>query len=174
MTPAVDAWDRLADLIEYPDEPWYTNRVDACIDATAAFGVAAPLERFRQSIAGGDLASWQERYTEVFDFDPACTLNVGWHLLGDAPERGAFLAALREDLARAGVFERDELPDHLPTLLRLIAREEDAEAAELAAYITPAVTRVRERLTACGSPFGDVLDAVARMLAILQPQEAQP
>jgi nitrate reductase molybdenum cofactor assembly chaperone NarJ/NarW len=174
MTAAAGAWDRLADLIEYPDEPLYANRIDACIDATAAFDVAAPLERFRRSIAGGDLASWQERYTEVFDFDPACTLNIGWHLLGDAPERGAFLAALREDLARAGVFERDELPDYLPTLLRLIARQDDAAASELAAYIAPAVTRVRERLIASGSPFGDVLDAVTRMLAVVQPHEEQP
>jgi nitrate reductase molybdenum cofactor assembly chaperone NarJ/NarW len=174
VTPAVDAWDRLADLIEYPDEPRYANRVEACIHATAAFDVGAPLERFRQTITAGNLASWQERYVEAFDFDPACTLSVGWHLLRDAPERGVFLAELREALARAGVNERGELPDHLPTLLRLIGREDKAAASELATHIAPAVARVRDRLTECGSPFGDVMDAAARMLAGLHSREVQP
>ena len=106
----------------------------------------------------------QERYVATFDMNPACSLDVGWHLYGDAPERGAFLATLREDLTRARVEERGDLPDHLPTLLRLIPREDDRSASQLAGLIAPAVARLRDVLMAEGNPFAEVLDAVARML----------
>jgi len=103
----------------------------------------------------------QERYVETFDLNPACSLDVGWHLFGDAPERGAFLSMLRDELARAGVDEHGELPDHLPALLRLIPREEDAAASALAGRIAPAVVRLRDVLLAEGNPFADVLSTAA-------------
>ena len=106
----------------------------------------------------------QERYVATFDLNPACSLDVGWHLYGDAPERGAFLATLREDLARASVEERGDLPDHLPTLLRLIPREDDQAASALADLIAPAVARLRDVLVADGNPYADTLEAVTRML----------
>ena len=106
----------------------------------------------------------QERYVDTFDLNPACALDVGWHLFGETPERGAFLSRLREDLAHAGVEERGDLPDHLPTLLRLIPREDDNAASALADLIAPAVVRLRDVLLVEGNPFADVLSAVARML----------
>jgi nitrate reductase molybdenum cofactor assembly chaperone NarJ/NarW len=137
----IDAWDRLADALEYPS------------DAPAAV---------------------QERYVEAFDLDPACTLDVGWHLFGDAPERGVFLSMLREDLAHAGVYERGNLPDHLPTLLRLIARQDEETASALAAIVAPAVAHVHQRLTARGSPFADVIGTVGRRLDDRRRHEERP
>ena len=171
MKPPVDAWDRLAELVEYPSGPSIARTLDACIGATAPFGAAAPLEEFRARMLPADVGSLRERYVEAFDFDPACTLDVGWHLLGDAPERGALLSSLREDLARAAVDERGELPDHLPTLLRLIGREDPARAFVLAARIAPALAGVRERLDARGSAYGRVLDAIERMLVVVLQEE---
>ena len=106
----------------------------------------------------------QEQYVETFDLDPLSTLDMGWHLFGDAPERGAWLAALRADLARAGVRETSDLPDHLPALLRLIARTDDVSASELAALLSPAVARMRDRLAAQHNPFADVIENVSRLL----------
>ena len=174
MTPPRDAWDRLAGLIEYPSDPAYAGRIDACIDVGAAGDVVAPLARFRDAVAAAGLAAIQERYVEAFDLDPAGTLDIGWHLLGDAPERAAFLSLLREDLWRSGVQERGELPDHLPVLLRLIGREDEAAACELATFIEPAVTGLRDRLMASGNPYGDAIEAVRRMLGSLQRDEVQP
>jgi nitrate reductase molybdenum cofactor assembly chaperone len=115
----------------------------------------------------------QDRYVEAFDMEPASTLDVGWHLFGDRPERGQFLAMLRDDLARAGVPERDNLPDHLPTLLRLIARQDAGDAAALAGVIAPAVERICARLHAQDSPFAAALDAVAGALEFRR-SEATP
>jgi nitrate reductase delta subunit len=110
-------------------------------------------------------AARQEQFVDAFDLDPACTLDVGWHLFGDRPERGIFLAMLRDDLRRMGIDEHGELPDHLPTLLRLIAREDEGPASELATLVAPAVERVQRRLVERGSPYGAVLEEVVRLLA---------
>jgi nitrate reductase delta subunit len=173
MRPAPAVWDRLADLIEYPDG-CYVGAIDACVEATAGSDLAAPLQRFRSAMADAGVAAAQERYVEAFDFDPACTLDIGWHLLRDAPERGALLANLRGDLANAVVDERGELPDHLPALLRLIAREDESRGAALAGFIAPAVAGVHERLRARANPYGDILEAIERLLAALQQSEARP
>lgn len=175
MTVPVQTWERLAQLVEYPIDASYAHAIDACLDASAGLGDASgALTRFSEAMKQGGLALMQERYVEAFDFDPACTLDVGWHLLGDAPERGALLCRLREDLAGASVDERGELPDHLPALLRLIAREDDARAGALAELMAPALTSVHERLDARDNPFGDVIDAIARTLGSLPRREDRP
>jgi nitrate reductase delta subunit len=170
VTIAVDAWDRVADLIEYPEGASYAQLVAAPIGAGADSGVAAALGRFRESVAANGARVMQERYVEAFDFDPASTLDLGWHLFGDTPDRGAFLAALREDIVRAGVFERGELSDNLAIVLRLIARLERTAASKLAARIAPAVARVHDRLRSRNNPYADLIDAVGRMVAGMHPE----
>lgn len=123
--------------------------------------------------AGGP-ADAQEQYVAAFDLDPDCSLEIGWHLFGEAPERGRFLAMLRDELGRAGVSERGNLPDHLPTLLRLIARADADDGVELAAIVAPAVSDVIDRLTTRGSPFAAPLREVADLLARRLRREEQP
>ncbi len=85
----------------------------------------------------------QELYVETFEFNPACTLEIGWHLFGENYERGEFLVRMREQLRRYGVTESTELPDHLVHLLALIERMERDEAAELAGqYLLPALAKI--------------------------------
>jgi nitrate reductase assembly molybdenum cofactor insertion protein NarJ len=115
----------------------------------------------------------QETYVRTFDFDPDLSLDMGWHLYGDRPERGAFLAALRADVAAAGLSEGNDLADFLPTLLRLMARRDAAAAAELAGRIAPAAERLLERLRAEPNPFVEPLEAVVRALDASR-QEARP
>lgn len=170
MTIAVDAWDRVADLIEYPEGSAYAELVAAPLDASADSGVAEALGRFRESVAANGARVMQERYVEAFDFDPASTLDLGWHLFGDTPDRGAFLSALRDDIVRAGVFERGELPDNLAIVLRLIARLDATAASRLAARVAPAVARVHDQLRSRNNPYADVLDAVGRMVAGVHPE----
>lgn len=170
MTTAVDAWDRLADLVEYPEGASYAQLIAAPIGAGADCGVAEALGRFRESVAANGARVMQERYVEAFDFDPASTLDLGWHLFGDTPDRGAFLAALREDIVRAGVFERGELPDNLAIVMRLIARLDGTAASKLAARIAPAVARVHDQLRSRNNPYADLIDAVGRMVAGVHPE----
>ncbi len=101
----------------------------------------------------------QELYVQTFEFNPACTLEIGWHLFGENYERGEFLVRMREQLRRYGIAESTELPDHLTYLLDLITRMDREEAAELAGqYILPAVAKIREALKE--NPFAELIVAI--------------
>ena len=119
-------------------------------------------------------APLQEAYVSAFDFDPACSLEVGWHLYGDRPERAAFMVMLRERLAEAGVPEEGHLPDYLPTLLRLVGRQDAQLGAGLAQMIAPAAARVLARLRAQNSPFAAPLADAVSALEAVRHQEAHP
>jgi nitrate reductase delta subunit len=108
-------------------------------------------------------ASQQEVYVETFEFNPACTLELGWHLFGENYERGEFLVRMRELLRRYAIAESTELPDHLSHLLALIPRMRHDEAAELAGqFVLPALAKIREALK--DNPYGNVIADLEGML----------
>jgi nitrate reductase delta subunit len=158
--------DALAQLVAYPDE--HTRDVArATLQAldVSAPGAATSMCDFLDATAELTLPELQEHYTAAFDFDPACVLDVGWHLFGESPDRGAFLAALRGDLRDAGIAESPELPDHLTHVLALISRHDPGRAESLAALVMPALTGIEQALTARRSPYAHVLAAVHVSLA---------
>lgn len=105
----------------------------------------------------------QELYVQTFEFNPACTLEIGWHLFGENYERGEFLVRMRAELRRYGIPESTELPDHLTYLLALISQMEASEAAELAGqFLLPALGKIREALK--DSPYLAVIAAVEAKL----------
>jgi nitrate reductase delta subunit len=159
-------FDGLAALVDYPEGDLLPH-VRACVADLAAPSpaAAAELETFAREIAGTSVEELQEHYTEAFDLHAACALDLGWHLFGDAHERGAFMAALREDLQRAGVPDNAELPDHLTNILALLGRDEPVRAAALADFVAPAVDEVRCALAGSGSPYAHVLAAVRALVA---------
>jgi nitrate reductase delta subunit len=105
----------------------------------------------------------QEIYVQTFEFNPACTLEIGWHLFGENYERGEFLVRMREQLRRYGIPESSELPDHLTHLLVLVGRMEHEEAAELAGqFLLPALAKIQEGLK--DNPYGSLIVAVQARL----------
>jgi nitrate reductase assembly molybdenum cofactor insertion protein NarJ len=104
-------------------------------------------EELAERLKYPDDPAWQELYVQTFEFNPACTLETGWHLFGENYERGEFLVRMREQLRRHGIPESTELPDHACHLLPLIGRMERGEAARLAGeYLLPAFAKVRAGL----------------------------
>lgn len=100
----------------------------------------------------------QELYVQTFEFNPACTLEIGWHLFGENYERGEFLVRMREQLRRHGIAETSELPDHLCHLLLLIGRLDHEEAAELAGqFVLPALGKIKEALK--DNPYASLIAA---------------
>ena len=105
----------------------------------------------------------QELYVQTFEFNPACTLEIGWHLFGENYERGEFLVRMREELRRHGIAESTELPDHLTYMLPLLARMDHREGAELAGqYVLPALGKIREALK--DNPYSALIAAVEKAL----------
>jgi nitrate reductase gamma subunit len=110
-------YDDLARLFEYPEESY----VQRCRDAG--------LNEFADEMTKLTVSGIQELFISTFDWNPATTLDLGWHFYGEQYERGEFLVRMREELRRYGVAESTELPDHLTHTLRLLGRM-DAAAAE--------------------------------------------
>jgi len=101
----------------------------------------------------------QERYVQTFEFNPACTLEIGWHLFGENYERGEFLVRMRGELRRYGIAETTELPDHLAHLLLLAGRMDYQDAAELAGeFLLPALAKIQEALK--DNPYEALIAAI--------------
>jgi nitrate reductase delta subunit len=105
----------------------------------------------------------QELYVQTFEFNPACTLEIGWHLFGENYERGEFLVRMRQELRRYEIPETAELPDHLTHLLALIGRMERQDAVELAGqFLLPALAKIQDALKE--NPYESVIAAVRTQL----------
>lgn len=142
-------YEHLARLFDYPgpDYPAWVHATRAVFAGRYAAAEAA-LEAFARLLPGrGDrlsaeaLDAVQELFTRTFDVQAITTLSVGYVMFGDDYKRGELLVQLSHEHEAAGVSCGSELPDHLPAVLRLMARWEDrALAAEFATLILyPAV-----------------------------------
>ncbi len=143
----------IAGLLAYPDGE-FRQRLDRCWELCADPQAAAHLAGFDMVTRGLDLSDLEELYTRTFDFSPSCALEIGWHLFGEDYHRGALLVRLREELARHGIQESRELPDHLTHVLPLVDRMEPDEAARfVSACVTPAVKRILAGLEGQQNPY---------------------
>jgi nitrate reductase delta subunit len=111
-------------LLHYPDEELF-NRLDEVASAADQLGSAeieSAIRAFINALNTQSLIQIQERYTAVFDIDPATTLNMTYHAFGDNEKRAAALAHLQHHYEQAG-WERitGELPDFLPMMLEFLS-----------------------------------------------------
>ena len=128
-------YERLAALFEYPT-PDYPIVVRGLCDLLEARYPAAAneLEAFARALPGDGEALSEEQLYEVheiftrsFDVQSITTLGVGYVMFGDDYKRGEVLVNLNREHREAGVDCGSELPDHLPNVLRLVARWQDPE-----------------------------------------------
>ena len=69
----------------------------------------------------------REIHTRSFEVQSITTLDVGYVAFGDDYKRGELLVNLNREHEAVGVDCGSELPDHLPNVLRLMARWQDPE-----------------------------------------------
>ena len=169
--------DLVASCLEYPD-PGTAARARAAASGLASseaeltsalFALAVFLERSEPGEA-------EERYTGLFDMNPVCTLHVGYHVFGDTYPRGELLAGLATELREAGVATNGDLPDFLPTVLRLLGRlqrdEDRRSLRELA--LAPALARMGASLAESQDPWSRLLRALPEALAEEGDAPAEP
>jgi nitrate reductase molybdenum cofactor assembly chaperone NarJ/NarW len=165
-------FDLLASLLGYPGEE-YLGKAVLCLEALAENDpeAAVPLGEFLEQTRSFSVEELQELYAATFDLDPACSLEVGWHLFGENYERGEFLVKMRGELRRLGVAESAELPDHLTHALAALGRMEPQEAADFAtACLFPALDKMRAGLKGKSNPFENALLAAGRVLEHRYPR----
>ena len=85
----------LADLLEYPGDDWAEclERAEKLCLPGSSYGL---LREFLCDVQSTPVPLLQECYTRIFDLNPVCTLEVGYHLFGENYKRGLFLANLSE------------------------------------------------------------------------------
>jgi len=167
-----------ASLLEYPDAGWH-ERLDAIWEQLASESPTAigPLLEFTRDVGDLALTGLEERYTQTFDLNPVCTLDIGYHLFGENYKRGIFLANLRDTERRFELEEAGQLPDYLPVLLRLLDKLEDRELRQalISDCIIPALGRMIETLCQAGSPYRGLvmsLEQLLRMEEVASSEEA--
>ena len=165
----------LADLLEYPGEAW-NARVEWCKQWVIAQEptIAVPLIEFRRKVRTLSIEKLQELYTQTFDLNPVCTLDIGYHLFGENYKRGELLARLRETEASYEVGQANQLPDHLPVLLRLLVKLDDDElrAALIAELMIPALEKMIQALGETDNPYLDLIKVVSNVLTNEVPNAA--
>ncbi len=158
--------DALAASLLYPDASTLPSIERATALARPAHpALATALDALAQRVAE-DPRRVEEEYTRLFDMQPVCTLNVGYHLFGEQYVRGALLSNLTAELRQAGIDPSPELPDHLAPLLRLLPRL-DTEGAEILAteLLRPALAVMDRNLKKVSHPYRAVLAALDSLLA---------
>lgn len=161
-----------ADMLEYPAPalPGTVSRCQSLLAASVA-GAANTLSPFADYVASTSLPLLEEAYTGIFDLDPKCHLYIGYHLFGDSYKRSAFLLGLKERFLAKGFSAGDELPDHLPVMLRYVAMTTDAtEADEL---INEAILPALDRITGQAPPV-DAEERPADAPAPEEPRRSSP
>ena len=128
-------YERLAALFEYPESD-YPIVVRALCDLleTRYPAAATELDAFARALPGDgealseeQLDEVQEIFTRSFDVQSITTLGVGYVMFGDDYKRGEVLVNLNREHREVGIDCGTELPDHLPNVLKLVARWQDPE-----------------------------------------------
>jgi nitrate reductase delta subunit len=154
-------YDAFAAVLRYPED----NNAIPAFDDTMPLGCLGHLGAFLSAIESLSLEAHQELFTQTFDLNPVCSLELGWHLFGENYERGLLLVRMREQLRRAGVAEDGELPDHLTYALRLLPRMEQGYATDFAgAIVLPALVKMSQAIRGKDNPYEHLLSALAVML----------
>lgn len=176
MAPRTEFFDALAALFEYPGPD---------VAAVAALAHSLAVDDAPSLVpAVGALDAWivahgaeaaEERYTTLFDLKPVCTLHLGYHLFGDTYQRGELLAGLARELRVAGLSAGEDIPDFLPTVLRLIPRIDREAAGDLVdTLVLPALGRMNKALEESSAPWATLLRDLPSFLAPLGHGAPEP
>lgn len=164
-----EAWDAVARALDYPGPGSSEEARRAARLSSAAPALSGALEDLAAHLESAAPGEAEERYTSLFDLSPVCTLHAGWHLLGESYERGALLAGLAGELRAAQVDPGVELPDFLPTLLRLLGALGEGEMRETLVddVLRPALGRMSAALAESPAAWARVVRSLAGAVAPL-------
>ncbi len=169
-------YEILANSLEYPGEDWNT-RLERCKQwlTIQEPDVAVQFIRFRRKVKDLSIEKLQELYTQTFDLNPVCTLDIGYHVFGESYKRGELLAKLHETEEAFELGQANQLPDHLPVLLRLLTKLEDAELrlALISEILIPALAKMLDALSQTDNPYRDLIEVISNALKNEVPEGSQ-
>lgn len=156
-------YEHLSALLEYPKDDIFEH-ISGCLQSLESRYPEARshLESFSKTAHSADLFSLQEIYNFTFDINPVCTLDIGYHVFGESYKRGSFLVGMKKMLREHGIETKDELPDYLPNILKLLGgaskNEDSVSLARL--IVAPALVRMKKSFKDKNSCYGSLVRAV--------------
>lgn len=127
----------MASLADYPQGNFVkkVQQIQLFLDHHfAELGIV--LHPFTQFISTASMDDIQELHTRTFEVQAITTLDLGYLLFGDDYKRAELLVNLSREHTTIGNDCGLELADHLPNVIRLVARMDDEETrTELAAKL---------------------------------------
>lgn len=162
MNKQTDTLTQIGRLLSYPLDDYHD--VADSLHSTLRTDVpdaANSLAVFRDHIRPMSISDLEEMFTRTFDINPACALEIGWHLFGEEYARGMFLVRMRAEMRRRGLEESAELPDHIAHVLGVLSAMPRDEASEfLRACVLPAVVKMRRALEEKQNAYMSVINAL--------------
>lgn len=155
----------IAVLLTYPEQDWLQSLGELRAAVSAETGrsrrAGRRLDRLWTYLERGSLIDLQEVYVETFDRNPAHSLHIFEHTMGESRDRGDAMARLIEEYRRSGLeVTSPELPDFLPLYLEFLSLIPTEDAQERLTRIVDVVRVLRGRLADAGSPYVGAFEAV--------------
>lgn len=161
-------------LLSYPTRQ--VREQTALLRSTAAAlpdRVAAAVGRYLDAVEDWELAEHEATFVQTFDLKRRCALYLSYYSAGDTRRRGMALVTFVEAYRACGWEPpENELPDHLPSVLELSAREPGEVPAVLLGAHREGIEVLRSALHAMSSPYAHVLDAVCLTLPAVDERTA--
>ncbi len=161
-----DSLQVLSVLLHYPDKDLLNglDEIESLVANLPLSETKSAIQAFIRDLKTQSLIDVQERYTAVFDIDPATTMNVTYHAFGDNEKRAAALAYLQHNYEQAGWARiTGELPDYLPMMLEFLSvcthPEHTAPVWQCLQGMPPLVVRLEEKAPV----YAALLQPIARM-----------
>ncbi len=159
-----------ARLLEYPTAEFLQS---AAQELPIIFAVSPPaqekLAEFVREANNLPITSLEEIYTRTFDLQGICYPYVGHHLFGESQKRSLFMARLNQEYWETGFEVGVELPDHLPVILRYLARSDEGEFNQILIIegLLPALEKMLKVFGEnAANPYEKVLQALLLALAV--------
>ncbi|PHS03330.1 MAG: nitrate reductase molybdenum cofactor assembly chaperone [Blastopirellula sp.] len=153
-------------LLSYPDEHTVqTAELLYVLLMDELPEVAKDAAKFGAFVEQQELYKVEESYTQIFDINPTCALEIGWHLFGEEYARGMFLVKMREEMRKYELPESAELPDHVCHVLEVVAAmpAEDAQRF-VKSCVQPAVETMKGKLEKHETPYRLVIECLSSVL----------
>src|SRR5690606_9991603 len=154
-------------LLDYPDRAFFERLpgIRAAVLELPRGGPRTGLDRFCSFAASTPELELAAHYVETFDMRRRRALHMTFYTDGDTRRRGHALARLKEVYAECGWRPGpQELPDHLSVLLEFAARGDSEWGRALLVRFQPGLELLRAGLHEHGTPYAEVVDAVAATL----------
>ncbi len=125
-----EIYNHLARLFSYPDNT-QKDVVDGLLGSLEKYsGATEKFTPVATHFLTQPVSEHQEYYIRTFDVNAACYLDIGYVLFGEESKRGQFLLYMRSEQKIANNDCGTEFADHLPNVLTLLPKMEDAELRE--------------------------------------------